>query len=105
MIYLLRNGANVNEQIGGNGLFGPSIHGHTALSIAMTQESVSIEVVEILLKYRADPRLPISVDGETFTDLTFYLARKYTSLILHPTNTPFSHLARSLDYQVEMLNN
>jgi ankyrin repeat protein len=40
---LIKKGVDVNQQIVGNGPFGPSIHGHTALSIAMIQKPVSVE--------------------------------------------------------------
>lgn len=104
MEWLITNGVNINEQVSGNGTTGIDMNGHTALSIAITQECVSIEVVELLLKYNADPRLAISVDGETFTDLTFYMSRQHSTRVLAYPMTKFSYLVMALHYQIELLN-
>lgn len=103
--WLLNHGADINKQLPGNGKSGIDNNGHTALSIAITQEPVSVPIVELLLNYGANPGLPFSVNGETFTDLTYYLAREHTSKVLAWPMTKFSYLVSTLDYQIKMLEN
>ena len=103
--WLIHHGADINKQLPGNGTFGVDNNGHTALSIAITQEPVSVPIVELLLNYGANPGLPFSVNGETFNDLTYYLAREHTSKVLAWPMTKFSYLVSTLDHQIKMLDN
>lgn len=77
--------------------------GHSALSKAVLGEHV--DIVELLLKNKADPRFTIHVDGETYPDLSHYLSREHSHRLFDLKGvTKFGHLVSTIHYQIQLLN-
>ena len=76
--------------------------GESALMKAVENEDVNM--VDLLLKQNADPRKPISIDGDTYKDMTYYFSRRYCNRMFSPKNEKFRCLVLLVHYQKELLN-